>query len=477
MPPNPNNDIDIEELTAYLDGELDPAAAQKVEQRLGDDPDFLAEMQSLQKTWDLLDQLPDVQPSSSFTQTTMELVVSEALQSVRRKRNQSWIWVQRLALMLALPVILFAVSFAIIQQLKAQPNRQLIDSLSVIENYPRYQIVENDLGFLNQLNRLGLFSRSQSYESGFQGMLSSEQDVQIVPETEKGRIDYIKSFDLERKSKLEKKRDGFLNLSEPQQKKFDNFDQQLMAHENRDQLVFVMNAYVEWLKTIDSSARSEVLDLSDTNERIKAIYRIREEQARSAFAKTGVTNLPSLEDVNQVFTWYQAVFWNNKDRIRKRFEIAAKRWARDNKFPLTNAAIQRSLKNDHLTDLVGYLMTMDRKFLEDLIIEDQDSLYTLLTNDAREILDRSSEEERKQLVLYWVASANQAKCNFSLDELDEFYEKELTASERNELDKMSTEKYYESLRERYLQKLNLYQAPSFESWESFLEFQDDPFLK
>ena len=46
----PENDFSVtEELTAYLDGELDPEKIQEVEMRLGKDPAYLAEMQSLQK--------------------------------------------------------------------------------------------------------------------------------------------------------------------------------------------------------------------------------------------------------------------------------------------------------------------------------------------------------------------------------------------------------------------------------------------
>ena len=84
----------IEELSAYLDGELDEASVQRVEKRLADDAGYLAEMQSLQQTWDMLDQIPVTEPNRSFTKTTMEMVVGQARQE--SKRQFSWFWPARI---------------------------------------------------------------------------------------------------------------------------------------------------------------------------------------------------------------------------------------------------------------------------------------------------------------------------------------------------------------------------------------------
>ena len=145
----PENDFSvIEELTAYLDGELDQETMQDVEMRLGKDPAYLAKMQSLQKTWDLLDCLPTTEPGTSFTKTTMELVVGEAVKSEKRRRNHGWAWPGRIAIMLALPALLFATAFGVMRKLQNEPDRLLIENLSVIENYPRYDAIECDMDFL-----------------------------------------------------------------------------------------------------------------------------------------------------------------------------------------------------------------------------------------------------------------------------------------------------------------------------------------
>jgi hypothetical protein len=60
------------ELVAYLDGELDPAAARKVEARLAKDPAARARAAELKKSFDMLDYLPKPEPSTTFTSRTLE---------------------------------------------------------------------------------------------------------------------------------------------------------------------------------------------------------------------------------------------------------------------------------------------------------------------------------------------------------------------------------------------------------------------
>ena len=46
-----------EELTAYLDGEVDAEHARRIEERLARDEGYRRQLQGLQRTWDMLDQL------------------------------------------------------------------------------------------------------------------------------------------------------------------------------------------------------------------------------------------------------------------------------------------------------------------------------------------------------------------------------------------------------------------------------------
>jgi anti-sigma factor RsiW len=70
-----------EELVAYLDGELEPAARQRVEQRLGTDAALREKLRRTQQAWDALDLLPHTRADESFANTTIQMTVSQVLQN------------------------------------------------------------------------------------------------------------------------------------------------------------------------------------------------------------------------------------------------------------------------------------------------------------------------------------------------------------------------------------------------------------
>lgn len=74
-PDDQPRDEPTEELVAYLDGELDPKAAESVATRLSLDPKLRSEADALQRAWDILDVLPRPQPSATFTTRTVSQVI------------------------------------------------------------------------------------------------------------------------------------------------------------------------------------------------------------------------------------------------------------------------------------------------------------------------------------------------------------------------------------------------------------------
>src|SRR5437870_7341936 len=70
----PTDDERQAELVAFLDGELDEDAARDFERRIGQDPELRAQADALKKTWELLDFLPQPEPSPTFTTRTLDKV-------------------------------------------------------------------------------------------------------------------------------------------------------------------------------------------------------------------------------------------------------------------------------------------------------------------------------------------------------------------------------------------------------------------
>ena len=77
-------------LVAYLDGELDDEAARQVEARISTDPAVRAEIESLKRTWDLLDYLPKAEPSPNFTHRTVSRITAAhvALRTSQQRRRR-----------------------------------------------------------------------------------------------------------------------------------------------------------------------------------------------------------------------------------------------------------------------------------------------------------------------------------------------------------------------------------------------------
>ena len=78
MPTPPADDAPDDDLIAYLDGELDDAAAEAVENELADDPAARARADEHKKAFDLLDYLPKSEPSPTFTTRTITRLMPTA---------------------------------------------------------------------------------------------------------------------------------------------------------------------------------------------------------------------------------------------------------------------------------------------------------------------------------------------------------------------------------------------------------------
>ena len=126
-PPEANDEM-IEELVAYLDGELDADASREVERRLSQDAQYRQKLRQLQRSWDLLDVLSRAEPDQELTRTTIAMVARNAHESPPDRQQTSlavrdrlpWHW---LAVAAAVLVGFVAISLPV----RAKQNRGLRD--------------------------------------------------------------------------------------------------------------------------------------------------------------------------------------------------------------------------------------------------------------------------------------------------------------------------------------------------------------
>lgn len=151
----------LEDLVAYLDGELDSTAARTVERRLAQDAQYRHQLQQLQRSWDLLDHLPKAHVDQSFTQSTVAMVVVKAedevtkLVTARSRRRQVAFW-----LSLAGAAGAFLAGYALAAWYGDRDNRRLLQDLLVIRNIDEYRYAET-VEFLRALDREGLFAEEE----------------------------------------------------------------------------------------------------------------------------------------------------------------------------------------------------------------------------------------------------------------------------------------------------------------------------
>jgi anti-sigma factor RsiW len=147
----------VEELVAYLDGELEPEANRRIERQLSRDLTLRQQLRELQQSWDLLDHLPRADVDESFTQSTVAMVAVHAADEVRRaeatgsRRGRSL-----LIAAAACAALTFMAAFAATRWWAGRAERQLLRDLPVIENVDEYRYAES-IEFLRMLEQEGLF--------------------------------------------------------------------------------------------------------------------------------------------------------------------------------------------------------------------------------------------------------------------------------------------------------------------------------
>lgn len=164
--PSDADDAMVEELVAYLDGELDPEASREVERRLSQDADYRQRLRQLQQSWDLLDSMPKADVDATFTQSTVAMVALKAGddvevvqdRSAKRRTMLRWIGIGGVA-------AAFLVGYALVYSVAVRQNRRLLRDLPVIERIDEYRYAES-VEFLQMLEHEGLFVEEEIEGAG-----------------------------------------------------------------------------------------------------------------------------------------------------------------------------------------------------------------------------------------------------------------------------------------------------------------------
>ena len=164
------NEQDRENLVAYLDGELDEETSQALEAKINIDPEARKEVDALKQTWGMLDYLPKPEPSSGFTNRTMERLsleqVGKAIQTGKMAVQRRAFWLRiaswAAALLLATGGGFLASQFLFQNKDGADPEEALVPHLRVLEKWRQFENID-DLDFLRALDNPDLFGEDHSF--------------------------------------------------------------------------------------------------------------------------------------------------------------------------------------------------------------------------------------------------------------------------------------------------------------------------
>lgn len=180
----PQDDERREEIVAYLDGELDQHAAAEFEQRLQRDAALRADAEAMKRTWELLDFLPQPEPSATFTSKTLDkisvlrpaatsamtlpaaadAILAPAAPARPRSKWPGYLgWTAAALALFALGYIASAPAFR--KGPKPVPpqvaEEEMARDLRILNQLPQYEVGE-DIAFLKDLDQPELFGDESS---------------------------------------------------------------------------------------------------------------------------------------------------------------------------------------------------------------------------------------------------------------------------------------------------------------------------
>ncbi len=243
------------------------------------------------------------------------------------------------------------------------------------------------------------------------------------------RMDRVANLSVDEQRELLRKKEAFYRLSKEDQQAYREFHDQLSQHAQSDKLQAILNRYYNWLKTLDERTKSALLDNPQKEVRITNIRELREAQGRQ------ISFLPE-SDHQQFDLWLKELGDRKSDEVRQVFRDFRPRTQ------LSTELTEQS--NPDL--LVRVLLRADRS---------GETMRRLVTSQDLEVLKGELSEAAKSIMNEEKVRSDFVLFNFirnpyvSPEELEQFYFKELTSEQRDDLDKMPPDQMKNRLRLMY----------------------------
>lgn len=261
----------------------------------------------------------------------------------------------------------------------------------------------------------------------------------------------VRAMDQEQLFELRRKRDTFYSLPPAKQAAMRELYQQIEAHPHSDRLMTVLQRFYGWYRILDPIVQPKILDETDLEKRVAAIQQLMRDQSRDSNA------LPfSNRDLEVVEKWVDDFARERGEEIRKvTNQLAEDVEKNSNVNPMMRMMFRGEIAPAALfRRLINFAFVPGRanpQLLDIVRDEDLSKLFTSFSSEGQSLVPEAREARLR--LLFTLVRRPYA----SDEDLHKFYVQELTAEQRDSLDRMPPERMNRELRQLYIQKK--YQLP------------------
>ena len=295
------------ELVAYLDGELDAAAAARVEARIAADPAYRTRADALRRPFDLLDFLPKPEASPTFaTRTLAQTQRVEPVTSASTHGRRRWAFAAGSLLAAGVALVAGYLGAAAVRPAAPVPVASAeplsLADLRVVENLPLLAVAD-DVAFLDRLAAPDLF-----------GDEAADPTPGPAPPPAKPAGPALDALAT-----------AFRDLPPDQRDRVRRLDHDLaeLPAGRRDRLSRVLECYAAWLDRLPPADRAAVLSATP-EARVGAVRTARRAQwvaALPSVRRAALDKLPAAEREPTLWLWRE-----EDDRRRERWADAGLQW-------------------------------------------------------------------------------------------------------------------------------------------------------
>jgi hypothetical protein len=452
------HDEQLEEIVAYLDGELPPDDCARVERRLASDEEFRQQLQSVERAWNALDELPPATVDDKFSQTTMTLAVRAAAEEVEARTTALPVIERRRRLSTALTAIAAAaLGFLVVRLAWHNPNAALVADLPVIDNLDIYTQVR-DAAFLRSLR--GEITDQFEELAGESSDLSARlQRFQTISAPDQ-RDQWLSDLSPAERTNLRAKANRFRDLPPAEQDRLRKLHAEV-ATPDAGELRETLLVYQQWLRGLPPDRQFELRNLSSAD-RVAAIKRwATEMRDDSLFALTE-------SELTALFASLRQPLADIRRTVTRDVEVRGNRGGqrdRENDGRDRNNSRHRGDDRDRDRGRPGNFfaqpfMQYRRELTARLNPGPGDSqefyqaLLAALPERTRGPFDELRPQERVERLLTWMRQHAAAMGEISQQDLEQFFAEELDPRTQAELLRLPPGEMEQALRWRYRRQPN-----------------------